>query len=280
MTARPTTDVPVTGGRLFVVGTGIRAGIQLTPEARQQIVAADRVFYQVGDPIGAQVIEGLNANAEALGSLYGDTKERSTTYDDMVDLILGAVRAGQRVCAAFYGHPGVVVAPGHEAIRQARQEGFEAIMLPGISAEDCLFADLGINPGDEGCQTFKAHDFLLRPRSFDVHTPLVLWQPVVVGESRAPQRPNAAGIEILSDELARHYGPKHQVVVYVAAIYPVGEPEVCRVSIDQLPSLDISMRATLYVPPLGSPPVDHAMRSRLELAGGDAEASPSATAAG
>src|SRR2546429_6584747 len=45
--------------------------------------------------------------------------------------------------------------------RQAREEGFEAEMLPAVSAEDCLFADLGVDPGDEGCQSFEATSFLL-----------------------------------------------------------------------------------------------------------------------
>jgi hypothetical protein len=37
-------------------------------------------------------------------------------------------------------------------------DGFDAVMLPGISAEDCLFADLGIDPGMIGCQSFEATD--------------------------------------------------------------------------------------------------------------------------
>jgi hypothetical protein len=37
-------------------------------------------------------------------------------------------------------------------------------MLPGISAEDCLFADLGIDPGIYGCQSYEATDFLANGR--------------------------------------------------------------------------------------------------------------------
>ena len=62
----------------------------------------------------------------------------------MVERILSYVRRGLNVCVVFYGHPGVH--PGHESIRRARMEGFSASKLPGISAEDCLFAELGIDP--------------------------------------------------------------------------------------------------------------------------------------
>ena len=67
----------------------------------------------------------------------------------MAEAILEPVRAGKRVCAAFYGHPGVFVLPSHDAISRARAEGFEATMLPGVSAEDCLVADLGVDPAAE-----------------------------------------------------------------------------------------------------------------------------------
>jgi len=245
----------------------MRAGVHLTPEAREQIAAADEVFFQVGDPIGSAVIQEINPHSTSLETLYGPAKQRADTYHDMVELILESVRAGKRVCAAFYGHPGVVVAPGHEAIRQARSEGYEAVMLPGVSAEDCLFADLGVNPGDDGLQTYKANDFLLRPRTIDVHTPLVLWQPVVVGERAAPDRPNTQGIALLAEALIDRYGPNHEVVVYVAAIYPVGKPDIGRITMDELTSAEISMRATLYVPPIGEAPVDLAMAERLGRSG-------------
>jgi len=34
-------------------------------------------------------------------------------------------------------------------------------MLPGISAEDCLFADIGVDPGIYGCQSFEATDLFV-----------------------------------------------------------------------------------------------------------------------
>jgi precorrin-6B methylase 1 len=76
-------------------------------------------------------------------------------YDRMVERILSYVRRGLNVCVVFYGHPGVFVHPGHESIRRARIEGFSACILPGISAEDCLFAELGIDPSKNG-QSFEA----------------------------------------------------------------------------------------------------------------------------
>ena len=86
------------------------------------------------------------------------------------------------MCAVFYGHPGVFVNPSHRAVAQARAEGFRAAMLPGVSAEDCLFADLGLDPGAHGCQSYEATDFVIRRRSCYPSALLILWQVGALGE--------------------------------------------------------------------------------------------------
>src|SRR5690606_41924587 len=43
-------------------------------------------------------------------------------------------------------------------------EGFVARMEPGISAEACLYADLGIDPGRHGVQSMEATHFLVYDR--------------------------------------------------------------------------------------------------------------------
>lgn len=117
------------------------------------------------------------------GSLvYREGKSRSETYQQMVEAMLSEVRAGKRVCGAFYGHPGVFALPTHRAIQIARREGFSAHMEPGVSAEDCLYADLGIDPGKYGCQHYEASQFMLYRRRIDTSAYLVLWQVGVAGD--------------------------------------------------------------------------------------------------
>ena len=73
------------------------------------------------------------------------------------------------MCAAFYGHPGIFVYPGQEAMRRAHAEGLKARMLPGISSIDCLWCDLGIDPALDGCQIYHATEFVLQRRTADLH---------------------------------------------------------------------------------------------------------------
>jgi uncharacterized protein YabN with tetrapyrrole methylase and pyrophosphatase domain len=124
----------------------------VTPESASAIERADEVLYLVTQPLTAQWIERANPRSRSLHGLYESGKPRRETYAEMVDELLAPVRAGLGVCAAFYGHPGVFVNPGHEAIRRARAEGYRARMLPAVSALDCLVADLGIDPAATGPQ--------------------------------------------------------------------------------------------------------------------------------
>jgi uncharacterized protein YabN with tetrapyrrole methylase and pyrophosphatase domain len=249
---------------LIVVGTGIRAVVQLTPEARRSIASADRVLYLVSDAMMGRVIEELNPGAESLHSLYSNEKSRSTTYDEMVDLMVESVRAGNVTCAVFYGHPGAFASPGHQAVHRVRAEGYSARMLPGISAEDCMFADLGVDPGASGCQSYLAYDFLVRPRSFDTTTPLVLWQISSFSDSSSHVEQDDRGIQMLGALLTRHYGPDHEVVVYEAAVYPVGSFTADRVPVGELDRCSIPDLASLYVPPIGRADRDTAVHAQLE----------------
>jgi uncharacterized protein YabN with tetrapyrrole methylase and pyrophosphatase domain len=132
---------------------------------------------------------------------------------------------GLNVCVVYYGHPGVFVNPSHDSIRRARAEGFNARMLPGISAEDCLFADLGIDPSTHGCQSFEATDFLLNRRKFDISSHLILWQIGAIGDfTYDPDRDNKSTLTIMVDFLERYYDPHDQVYIYQAAEYAICEP--------------------------------------------------------
>jgi uncharacterized protein YabN with tetrapyrrole methylase and pyrophosphatase domain len=241
-------------GSLVVVGTGYSVGGQMTAEARAHIESADRFFHLTGDPVTRRWIAGLHPRAESLTDSYAPGKDRAATYREIVERILAPVRRGESVCAAFYGHPGVGALPGHAAVRQARAEGFAARMLPGVSAEDCLFADLGLDPLAAGCQTFEATHFLLRRRRPDPTVPLILWQIGVIGitDYRSEALWSREGLALLAEALQAWYPADHECVVYEAAMLPVCEPKILRVPLCALPAAAVTTASTLYVPPASS----------------------------
>ena len=253
-------------GSLTVVGTGIQLVSHLTLAAKAWIEQADKVLFAVADPITARWLRSLNATAESLPYNTNNHRRRET-YHEMVEMILSEVRQGLNVCAVFYGHPGVFADPAHTAIKQARQEGFQAQMLPGISAEDCLFADLGLDPGRNGCQSFEATDFLIRQRRFDANSALILWQIAMVGNLGfyKPEE-HFRSLTVLTEVLKRHYRSEHEVIVYEAAIYyPVCEPVIQQVPLAKLPEAKVTQVSTLYVPPKAPAPVAREMLERLGM---------------
>lgn len=236
-------------GSLAVVGTGIRAVSQVTPEALACIQRAEQLFYGVADKVTREWLHEMNPRAETLADLYREGKPRLAIYGAMVERVLAAVRAGQETCLALYGHPGVCARAGHEAVRLARREGYRARMLPGVSCEDCLFADLGVDPALHGMQSHEATLFLERAMTWDPRAAVLLWQVGLLGDPdyRAAYQPR--GLDRLAARLAEGYGPAHRAVLYELPAYGGGAPIVQELALADLPGAPVSWATTLYVPP-------------------------------
>ena len=183
----------------------------------------------------------------------------------MVARTMECVRSGSEVCVAYYGHPGIFVAPSHKAIALARSEGYEARMLPAVSSLDCLFCDLGVDPAT-GCQILEATDLLLRRRKIDVHSHTVVWQIAATGDLGFSFKGyDGRNFPALVECLLKLYPLDHEVIVYEAAQYSVCEPTMVRVPLRDLPLQRITGVSTLYLPPKVKAPVYIPMLERLGL---------------
>jgi precorrin-2 methylase len=245
---KPTTAA--LSGSLVCVGVGMTLGSHITPLARSYIEQADIVFMAVSDGIVEQWIAGMNKDVRSLQPYYREGKSRMQTYRKMVEAMLTEVRAGRKVVAAFYGHPGVFAWSPHKAIQIARKEGFEAHMEPGISAEDCLYADLGIDPGEVGCQHCEASQLLFYKRRIDPTAYLVLWQVGALGD-QALARLSSDTIyrQVLVDLLAEDYPLNHRIIIYRAATLPIHTPRIERTTLRKLATAHIEVPDTIVIPP-------------------------------
>jgi uncharacterized protein YabN with tetrapyrrole methylase and pyrophosphatase domain len=257
-------------GALRVVGIGVRAPSHTSLETVELIKNADKVYAVIADRLAWLWLSELNRDCECLNALYSPGKPRSITYEEMIERVLGSVRSGLHVCFVAYGHPGVFSFPTHEAIRRARSEGFDASMEPAVSAEDCLFADLGIDPATSGCQNFEATDFLVYERVFDPRSALVLWQASAIGEYSVKDDAgtwNAAALSILAEVLIARYGKDHQIVIYQAPVFAACRPLAKGVTLAELPTQQLHLMSLLYVPPCGPAEPNRDMERRLRSRG-------------
>jgi precorrin-4 methylase len=256
------TDSP---GRLMVVGTGITAVSQLTLETVAWIEAADVVCYVLADPLTERWIRSHAKASEDLARLHRAGVPRIDAYRAMSDRLVGHARDGKLVVGVFYGHPGVFTSPSHWAVAAAKAAGIPARMLPAVSAEDCLFADLGIDPGDGAGQSFEATDMLIRGRVPATDAHLIVWQIGVVAQLQLTT--GGGHIAELVRYLGRFYPDDHVVTHYQAAQSVATDPTIQPVPLAELASLPLAVTSTLYVPPLRQRDFDMELAAAVDLDG-------------
>ncbi|MCY4045182.1 MAG: SAM-dependent methyltransferase [Cellvibrionales bacterium] len=249
-----------TPGKLTIIGSGIEA-LSFSQQDRHQIQSADYVFYCVADPATVVWLKTERPDAHDLYVFYDDTKSRYTTYMQMTEAMLHYVRKGKHVVGIYYGHPGIFVLSTHRAIEIAKREGHEAIMRSGVSALDCLCADLGVDPSTPGLQTYEASDMMLRDKQPDTSAHVVLWQVGLIGElgyRRLGYLNN--NFTLLIDYLKSFYSDTHEVVNYVASRYPGIPPTIERYTLNDLYHPEIQQKvtgiSTFYLPPKEVRPIN------------------------
>lgn len=244
-------------GRLTIIGTGITALAQMSPQAVSYIEQADIVFYHATNGVTAAQIRQLSRESVDLYEYYDEDKRRKTTYVQMSELMLREVRKGRLVVGAFHGHPGFFVFPARRALAIAAAEGFQTAMIPAISAPDCMFADLRVDPGRFGCQILMASRVFSADVIVATTGHVVFLQVSAVGDRRfsySGYKDNKLGL--FFERLIEIYGEDQDAVYYMAAVFPGVEPEI---RVRQLKEYrdEAVQRAIqagmLYLPPKGLP---------------------------
>lgn len=250
---------------LVVVGSGIQLGRHLSQRCLSEIEEAERVMV-LTDPGAFAMLQDLRPDLIDLRKYYAEGKDRRQTYREMDDAIMAELRAGFRVCAVFYGHPGVFADVPHAVVRKAREAGFSARMEPGISSDACLYADLGIDPGRHGVQSMEATQFLVEDRQIDNRGLVLLWQVALTGDL-ACTRFHAEPDELakLVDRLLLDYPPEHEVILYEAAQLPIESFRAERLQLRDLAGAHFKEYTTLVIPPRTDrlPRVDEPLRKAM-----------------
>ena len=140
-------------GSLTVVGTGIQLGVHLTPEARVALEHADEVLYLLSGSASSAWLQRLRPTARSLHPLYRAGRRRIEIYDERSrkrSSSRGAPRLA-RVRCVLRPSRGLRLTRRTRPIGRARSGGtIERGCCRAISAEACLFADLGVDPGECG----------------------------------------------------------------------------------------------------------------------------------
>lgn len=235
--------------QLSLIGCGIKTIAHLTKEAESYIKKAEKVLYLVNEPIMEEWIQVHAKKSKNLDYIYFSQKNRSDSYQQITQEILMALECYNFVCVAFYGHPTVFARPGLDAIIKAKNNGVGTVILPAISAEDCLFADLKIDPGDCGCYSVEATDMLLYQRCPEVSSHLIIWQIGLLGNLGHDMGIKKEALLLLKKYLLKFYSKNHRAILYEASFYPGIDCSIKEFLLDKLEEQNISKIATLYIFP-------------------------------
>lgn len=163
---------------IYIVGLGIVGARQITKEVGEVLRKSERVFLLFYQKVVHDYIANeLGTPVTDLHQEYEEGLDRLKTYRKMADRVMSAAeRATGPVTLALYGHPTIFVSPTRLIQEEAPQRALRVKVLPGISSIDCIFAEIGFDPGTTGIQMYEATDFLVRRFAPDPAVPLFLWQ--------------------------------------------------------------------------------------------------------
>jgi len=236
---------------LILVGAGIKSISHITIEAKAAIEQSHKVLFLVNEPILKEWIIRNNPNSQSLEFIYKKHLLRAHNYEAISQHIIRTMDEVKELCVVLYGHPTVYSMPGLNAAKAAKKLGARVKIFPGISAEDCLFADLFIDPGSHGCQSFEATDFLQSNRRFDPYSHLILWQAdSIYCFENNPTFDNYKGVSELQNKLIENYSENHPIFLYEASLYPGIEAKIKQIKLVELCTIALSSITTLYLPPL------------------------------
>jgi len=241
---------PLNRNWLTVAGVGYQAAGHVTTETLGWLQSADRLFFLVYDPIAEEWLRALNPSAVSLSDCARPRQPLSDCCRQMETIILEALRQGMNVCAVFSGHPSVGVDVAHHMLQKAGDEGYPVRMVPAVSAIDCLFADLGVEPAD-GFQVFEAETLMMNDYRIDKQSGLIILQPGTMGITRVHVKPRNPRLRIIGLQkfLMNVYQAGHEVVVYEAAMLPIAGPRIESTTLARLIDVELTPISTLYIPP-------------------------------
>ncbi|HAU0262593.1 TPA: methylase [Legionella pneumophila] len=234
---------------LALVGTGIKTIAHITEEAKGYICTCDKVLYLVNEPLLERYIRKLAKSSESLDSIYFNSKSRENAYNNVAQYIHRAIEDVGSLCVVIYGHPCVFATPGLLAL-SVLSDSIKTVVCPGISAQDCLYADLRFDPASGGIHSFDATEYLLYDKSVDTSSHVVIYQIGMVGNLGLPTNTvNLEAINFIKKKLIKLYKKGKKAIVYEAALYPGTHPKISEFDLKQLDRQKLTTLSTLYIPP-------------------------------
>ncbi|MHC0449673.1 MAG: SAM-dependent methyltransferase [Candidatus Lariskella arthropodorum] len=236
---------------LYIVGSGIKTLSHFTKEFETYTTQSDIVFYLNNDPVTKQWYQKYAKKSYDLDNIYqkDNRTHRSNIYHAIADYVISEFQSYDNICFALYGHPFFCAQPALHAIEKIvrDREDIKIHSFPAVSALDCLWIDLKVNPAEKGMQLYEASFMIHREIPLLSHVDLVVLQAGLIDIDTIYTGKEESSINKLKDYLLKFYSHDHPLVIYEAAQFPSHQPKIISCSVGKLVKDDISTLSTLYI---------------------------------
>ena len=237
---------------LYIVGSGIKTLSNFTKEFETCATQSDIVFYLNNDPVTKEWYQKYAKKSYDLDAIYQKDKSthRSNIYHAIAEHIINEFEHYDNICFALYGHPFFCAQPALHAIEKIANERKDITIynFPAVSALDCLWSDLKVNPAENGMQLYEASFMIYRKIPLLTQVDLVILQAGLIDIDTIYTGKERSNTDKLRDYLLEFYNVDHPIVIYEAAQFPSQEPKIINTNLENIKASEISTLTTLYIP--------------------------------
>jgi precorrin-6B methylase 1 len=254
---------------ITIVGLGVLNVDQVTYETVRAIRRSNEVLFVDTGVATSAFLEKFCPKVTSLyATSYSESGCRLGSYDRMAVAVIEAALDHPPVTFAMGGHPIVGAEAPFLIHEMARLLDLEVVTLPGISAMDCMFSELMIDPCVDGLQMYEATDLLLRRHSLLPAVPALIWQIGVV-ETRlhTQRRSKPLRFDRFKAHVLQFYPPGHLVTAYFASQHPLMRSQILQFPMGEIGNYAEQLHAgfTLFIPAASVRPIlDEDLLSKID----------------
>jgi hypothetical protein len=249
-----------------LTGLGTFELSQLTLETLEVLKSVNVVYHLTARHAD---LCAINPHTRDLNDQYFKAGLREDIYASMAQYLVGAARTEGPIALALDGNPMFFSDISWMTSAFARKEGLTVEALPAVSCIDVLPMQLGFEPADLGLQIFEATQMVLYNLIINAYLSTLVLQIAYFMErvtTPMPERP-AGSFDCLVTHLLKFF-PPHHPAIFIQSAYSAERPTVTFST--QVGSIDqcrnrMASGMTLYLPRVGIPKIDLALRERLGL---------------
>lgn len=254
---------------IYIVGLGVLNIDQITRQTERAIRRSNEVLYVDTGVATRTFLDGLCPKVTPLfATSYEESGRRLNAYHQMAARVLDAALDHPPVTFAMHGHPIVGVYAPFLIKDTAGLLDLEVQVMPGISAMDCLFAELMVDPCVSGIQMYEATEMLLRRRPLQPDVPALIWQIGCVETALyTTRRSKPERFERLQSHLLHFYPPEHTVTAFYSTPHPLVRSDALRFALREMCAQAHALHAgfTLFVPPATARAIeDHDLLNQID----------------